>query len=51
VRAAVVVAAIDLPQQKNPGENNAAGGRFLALCLTWRQYAANHHETSIINVG
>src|SRR2546422_903557 len=22
----------------------AAGGRFLAPCLTWRQYAANHHE-------
>src|SRR3989454_7921177 len=26
----------------------AAGGRFLAPCLTWRQYAANHHETSVV---
>src|SRR5438093_982640 len=25
---------------------NAAGGRFLAPCLTWRQYAANHHGNS-----
>src|SRR3989475_8620962 len=23
---------------------NAAGGRFLAPCLTWRQYAANDHD-------
>src|SRR3989454_7982725 len=34
-------------KQKSPG-NNAAGGRFLAPCLTWRQYAANHHVTSIV---
>src|SRR5947208_522508 len=25
---------------------SAAGGRFLAPCLTWRQYATNHHGGS-----
>src|SRR5213076_3478987 len=28
--------------KKTPA-TTAAGGRFLAPCLTWRQYAANHH--------
>ena len=32
-------------QQKNP---LAAGYRFLAPCLTWRQYAATHHGASIV---
>src|SRR5207247_2396403 len=33
--------------KKTPA-TTAAGGRFLAPCLTWRQYAANHHGWSIV---
>src|SRR6185437_16252381 len=33
---------------KKTRATTAAGGRFLAPCLTWRQYAANHHESSIV---
>src|SRR5437016_113388 len=34
---------------KKTRATTAAGGRFLAPCLTWRQYAAKHHESSIID--
>src|SRR6266704_2295580 len=34
---------------KKPGQREAAGDRFLAPCLTWRQYAANHHEASVVS--
>src|SRR6266446_6655035 len=34
---------------KKTRATTAAGGRFLAPCLTWRQYAANHHESSIVD--
>src|SRR5207247_9919510 len=36
---------------KKTRATNAAGGRFLAPCLTWRQYAANHHGTSLAKVS
>ena len=34
-------------EQQSPGSARR-GRRFLAPCLTWRQYAANHHATSIV---
>src|SRR3989449_8946028 len=34
---------------KKARATNAAGGRFLAPCLTWRQYAATHHESSVVD--
>jgi hypothetical protein len=30
--------------QKTPGVQRRQASRFLALCLTWRQEAANHHD-------
>src|SRR4029077_16198150 len=36
---------------KKTRATTAAGGRFLAPCLTWRQYAANHHESSIVELN
>src|SRR2546428_8248141 len=33
-----------------PGLIKPPASRFLALCLTWRQYAANHHESSVVTV-
>src|SRR5713101_1166043 len=36
---------------KKTRATTAAGGRFLAPCLTWRQYAANHHESSIVDLN
>jgi len=29
---------------KKTRATTAAGDRFLAPCLTWRQYAAKHHD-------
>ena len=34
--------------QKTPGVQRRQASRFLAHCLTWRQEAANHHESSIV---
>src|SRR6266540_4326762 len=31
-------------ETEKPARWHAAGGRFLARYLTWRQYAANHHD-------
>jgi hypothetical protein len=33
-----------LMDTKNAGRAAPPGDRFLALCLTWRQEAANHHD-------
>src|SRR2546429_8199222 len=33
---------------KNPG-NGRRGRSLLAPCFTWRQYAAKHHETSVVS--
>src|SRR6266436_2396713 len=33
-----------------PGLIKPRASRFLAHCLTWRQYAANHHESSVVEV-
>src|SRR2546425_816866 len=33
-----------------PGLIKPRASRFLAPCLTWRQYAANHHESSVVRV-
>jgi hypothetical protein len=33
-----------------PGSEGRRARRGLALCLTWRQSAANHHELSIVSV-
>src|SRR6266513_1112054 len=42
----VTLARIALPvrETEKPAQCHAAGGRFLARSLTWRQYAANHHD-------
>jgi hypothetical protein len=32
-------------QKKSPGDEAAETRGLLAVCLTWPQYAANHHET------
>ena len=38
-----------LPERYFPTKNPlAAGSRFLALCFSWRQYAANDHGASIV---
>src|SRR5207237_9914142 len=44
----VIGAAVDVIETstKKAPAMNAAGDRFLAPCLTWRQYAANHHGNS-----
>src|SRR6266480_1585191 len=36
--------ALPLRETEKPAQCHAAGGRFLARSLTWRQYAANHHD-------
>jgi hypothetical protein len=36
-----------IPENTIARTNNAAGVRFLALCLTWRQYAANDHGSTV----
>ena len=35
--------------QKKPGVLRRQASRFLAPYLTWRQEAANHHESSIVS--
>src|SRR5216683_3512139 len=44
---AVSCSAIGPPQQKSPG-NRGRGRSLFSSCLTWQQYAANHHEASIV---
>src|SRR6266550_569846 len=36
--------ALRVRETEKPAQCHAAGGRFLARSLTWRQYAANHHD-------
>jgi len=38
----MVAGIVDL--NKKTRATTAAGDRFLAPCLTWRQYAAKHHD-------
>src|SRR5438094_1754952 len=56
---AVGAGARSAPQARQRSGRAVSGGetmadgvasiRFLAPCLTWRQYAPNHHESSIVN--
>jgi len=34
--------------QKKPGVQRRQASRFLALCFTWRQEAANHHDIDCV---
>src|SRR5213076_1113093 len=58
-QTAIGAGARSAPQARQRSGRAVSGGetmadgvasiRFLAPCLTWRQYAPNHHESSIVN--